>query len=84
MRRGIFVLGGKLRTEDGAYRPVSFLWSVEDIVTCNDATDDEDCLSLFFSSPRGAIEFVDPPEEGNNHQRIFKEGYRGRRSLLTG
>ena len=63
MGHGIFVLEGKLRTEDGVYGPGSFVWFPKGMVTRHGATDEEDCLFLFVSATQGAIEFMDGPEE---------------------
>ena len=54
---GIFVLEGKLRTEEGIYEPGTFVWFPEGMVTRHGETDDEDCVFLFVSGKSGKIIF---------------------------
>ena len=62
MGHGIFVLEGKLRTEDGIYGAGSFVWFPEGMVTRHGATDEEDCIFLFISSVSGDIIFEEGPD----------------------
>lgn len=54
---GIFVLEGKLRTEEGTYGPGCFVWFPEGMITRHGATEEEDCLFLFLSGKNGRIIF---------------------------
>lgn len=47
---GIYVIKGKLRTEEGIYGPGSFVWHPEGCVCRHGATEEEDCEFLFITN----------------------------------
>jgi len=47
---GIYVIQGKLRTEEGIYGPGSFVWHAEGSLARHGATDEEDCIFLFITN----------------------------------
>lgn len=56
---GMYVIEGKLKTDDGVYGPGSFLWTPEGHVGGHGTTPDEDCLFLFITNKPFGIEFLD-------------------------
>ncbi|MDO4647585.1 MAG: cupin domain-containing protein [Eubacteriales bacterium] len=59
---GIYVISGKLRTDQGIYGPGSFVWHPEGYAASHGATDEEDCVFLFVSNKPFDITFVDEEE----------------------
>ncbi len=55
---GIFVIEGKLKTDDGVYGPGSFVWHPAGYECGHGATEDEDCLFLFVANKPFDIEFL--------------------------
>lgn len=47
---GIYVIEGKLRTDEGIYGPGSFVWHSEGCLARHGATDEEDCVFLFITN----------------------------------
>lgn len=56
---GIYVISGKLKTDQGIYGPGSFVWHPEGCVCSHGATDEEDCVFLFISNKPFDISFTD-------------------------
>lgn len=59
---GMFVISGRLKTDDGVYGPGTFVWHPEGYKCGHGATDEEDCVFLFVSNKPFDIEFLDPED----------------------
>ena len=60
---GIYVISGKLRTDEGVFGPGSFVWHSEGSLARHGATDDEDCVFLFITNKPFDIIYVNAEEE---------------------
>ena len=60
---GIYVISGKLRTDEGVYGPGSFVWHSEGSVARHGATDEEDCVFLFVTNKPFDIIYVSEEEQ---------------------
>jgi len=60
---GIFVISGKLKTDDGVYGPGSFVWHPAGYKCGHGATDEEDCTFLFVANKPFDIEFLEKEEQ---------------------
>ena len=56
---GIYVIEGKLKTDDGIFGPGSFIWHPEGCLASHGATDEEDCVFLFVSNKPFDIYYED-------------------------
>ena len=56
---GIFVLSGRLKTDEGVFGPGTFVWYPEGTVMSHGATEDEDCLFLYIQDREGSFEYLE-------------------------
>lgn len=59
---GIYVISGKLKTDEGIYGPGSFVWHSEGSIARHGATDEEECVFLFVTNKPFDIIYVSEEE----------------------